>query len=287
MKIVLVGSTGQLGSALARQLAGEDIVSLSHAAIEVADPVSVRKAFEQYRPELVINTSAFHRVDDCESQLERAFALNCFAVRDLSLMCREFKAALMHFSTDFVFGDDQRWPYKETDLPHPLSVYGASKLAGEHLVASVLPEHFLIRSCGLYHLGGSKSKGGNFVEAMLRKATIGGTIRVVDDQVVTPTHAPELARKVAQLIHTRHYGLYHITCQGECSWFEFAAKIFELSGLKPDLRRTTSAELHAPARRPSYSVLENAKLKSLGMDDVKPWQEALADYLKARRHETP
>jgi dTDP-4-dehydrorhamnose reductase len=221
-------------------------------------------------------------VDDCESQPERAFAVNCFAAWSLALFSKEFGATLVHFSTDYVFGGEKRRPYVESDLPRPLNVYGASKLAGEYLLAAMLPQHFVIRSCGLYGLGGSKPKGGNFVETMLRKAQSGETLRVVDDQVLTPTHTPELARKVAELVRTRHYGLYHITCQGECSWYEFAKKFLELAGLKPDLRRVASAEFHTPAPRPAYSVLDNARLQSLGMDDVKHWEEALQDYIRER-----
>lgn len=285
MRIMVIGSTGQLGSALVESLADHEVIPLRHAEIEVTDPGSVRQVCERYRPHIVINTAAFHRVDDCEAEVEKSFAVNAFAARGLALACREAGAALVHFSTDYVFGGDKRTPLTEEDLPRPLNVYGASKLAGEHLIAAVLPEHFIIRSCGLYRVGGSKSKGGNFVETMLRKAREGGTIKVVDDQVLTPTHTPELARKVRDLVDTRNYGLYHITCQGECSWYEFAAKIFELSGLNPDLRRTTSAEFRAAARRPPYSVLDNTRLRSLGIDDVQPWEEALSDYLKSRTRE--
>jgi dTDP-4-dehydrorhamnose reductase len=284
MKILLIGATGQLGSALAGTLRDDEVAALGHAEIEITDPESVRRAFQTHRPELVINTAAFHRVDDCESQVEKSFQVNAFAARGLALACREAGAALVHFSTDYVFGGEKRQPYTEEDRPQPLSVYAASKLAGEHLIAATLPEHFIIRSCGLYRVGGSKSKGGNFVETMLRKAAAGETIRVVDDQVVTPTHTPELARAVARLIRTRHFGLYHITCQGGCSWYEFAQKIFALAGLKPDLRPANSSEFRTPARRPPYSVLDNARLRALGLDDLKHWSDALADYLTERQH---
>lgn len=280
MRILLIGSNGQVGSALVEVLTSDLVTPLTHADIEITDPASVRKALEQYRPETVINTAAYHRVDDCEAEPEKAFRVNATAVHQLALACNEIGATLVHFSTDYVFGGDRREPYQETARPAPLSIYGVSKLAGEHLVAATLPQHFIIRGCGLYGLGGNKSKGGNFVETMLRKANNGETIKVVDDQVLTPTHTPELARKVAELIHTNNYGLYHITCQGQCSWYEFAARIFELAGLKPDLHRTSSETFRTPAKRPSYSVLENANLRSLEMDDLKTWQEALEDYLR-------
>ena len=288
MKIMLIGCTGQLGTTLMESAPpAHEVVPLAHTNIEVTSDASVRAAFDRHVPQVVINTSAFHRVDDCEVEINSAFEVNALAVRRLALACRDRGATLVHLSTDYVFGGgSKRAPLTETDLPQPLNVYGASKLAGEHLVAALLPQHFLIRSCGLYGGGGSKSKGGNFVETMLRKAKAGESIRVVEDQVLTPTHTPELARKLWQLVETKEYGLYHITCQGECSWYEFAARIFELAGLKPDLLPVASTEFHTIARRPPYSVLDNTRLRGLGLDDVKPWPEALADYLRMRPAQT-
>ena len=284
MRIVLIGCTGQLGTALMVSApAAHDVAPLAHTDIEVTSDASVCAAFDRHAPQVVINTSAFHRVDDCEVEVNRAFEVNALGVRRLALACRDRGATLVHLSTDYVFGGGSKHaPLTETDLPQPLNVYGASKLAGEHLIAALLPQHFLIRSCGLYGVGGSKSKGGNFVETMLRKAKAGESIRVVEDQVLTPTHTPELARKLWQLVETKEYGLYHITCQGECSWYEFAARIFELAGLKPDLLPVASTEFHTVARRPLYSVLDNKRLRGLGLDDLKPWAEALADYLRMR-----
>jgi len=282
MKIMLIGAGGQLGSDLVTVLPAETTVPQTHADIEITDPRSVQAAFEQHRPDVVINTAAFHRVDDCESQMERTFQVNTFAVRGLAQACKQFGAVLVHFSTDFVFAGEKREPYVETDRPGPLSVYAASKLAGEYLVAATLERHFLIRTCGLYGLGGSRSKGGNFVETMLRLAAQGKTIRVVADQTVTPTSTAELARKVAQLIGTEAFGLYHVTNNGSCTWFEFAQAIFELSGVKADLQPTTSAAFGAPARRPAYSVMRHQKLESLGLDDMPLWKESLRRYLAAR-----
>jgi len=282
MKIMLIGADGQLGSDLLRVLPRENTVPLTHAEIEITDPGSVRAAFEQHRPQLVINTAAFHRVDDCESQMERAFQVNAFAVRGLAQACKQFGAVLVHFSTDFVFAGDKREPYVETDRPGPLSVYGASKLAGEHLVAPTLERHFLIRTCGLYGLGGSRSKGGNFAETMLRLAAQGKSIRVVADQTVAPTATADLARKVAELVGTEAFGLYHITNKGSCTWFEFAEAVFELSGVQAELTPTTSQAFGAPARRPAYSVLRHQRLESLGLDDMPMWKESLRRYLAAR-----
>jgi dTDP-4-dehydrorhamnose reductase len=283
MRVMLIGANGQLGADLSKALRTETLIPLAHADIEVADAGSVRRAFELHRPDVVINTSAFHRVDDCETQMEKAFQVNAFAVRGLAQECRRSGASLVHFSTDYVFAGEKREPYVETDRPGPLSAYGASKLAGEYLVASVLDRHFLIRTCGLYGLGGSRSKGGNFVETMLRLAAQGKPIRVVSDQVVTPTYTVDLARKVSQLIRTEAYGLYHITSRGSCSWYEFARTIFELTGVRADLTAVSAEAFGAPARRPAYSVLWNYRLGTLQLDDMSGWQKALPRYLAERQ----
>jgi dTDP-4-dehydrorhamnose reductase len=282
MRVMLIGVEGQLGSDLRRVLQVETLIPLSHADIEIADADAVRQAFGQHRPDVVINTAAFHRVDDCETQMERAFQVNAFATRGLAQECNRCGVALVHFSTDYVFAGEKREPYVETDRPGPLSVYGASKLAGEYLVAAALERHFLIRTCGLYGLGGSRSKGGNFVETMLRLAAQGKPIRVVNDQVVTPTYTADLARTVSQLIRTEAYGLYHVTSGGSCTWFEFARKIFELAGVNADLNPVTAQAFGAPARRPAYSVLRNQRLEVLGLDDLPVWEDGLRRYLAER-----
>ena len=282
MKIMVIGAAGQLGSDLVRILPPATTVALTHADVEITDPVSVKQTLERHRPDVVINTAAFHRVDDCETRMDEAFQVNALAVRRLAAACRESGAALVHFSTDYVFAGEKTEPYVETDRPGPLSVYGASKLAGEHLVAATLPRHFVIRTCGLYGLGGSRSKGGNFVETMLRRGAAGKPLRVVSDQVVTPTYTTDLARKVSELIATESYGLYHITNRGLCSWFEFARAIFDIAGVKADLSPVTAEAFGAPARRPAYSVLRNHRLESLGLDDLPPWQESLKRYLAER-----
>lgn len=282
MKVMLIGAGGQLGTDFVSILPKETIVPLTHAEIEITDSRSVELAFERYRPDVVINTAAFHRVDDCETQIERAFLANTFAVRGLAQVCRRFSAVLVHFSTDYVFAGEKTEPYIETDRPGPLSVYAASKLAGEYLAGACLPRHFVIRTCGLYGRGGSRSKGGNFVETMLRLAAAGKPLRVVSDQVVSPTYTSDLARKISQLIATEAYGLYHITSHGSCSWLDFARTIFELAGVEADLRPVTTEEFGAPARRPAYSVLRNQRLESLGLDDLPSWQDGLRRYLGAR-----
>jgi dTDP-4-dehydrorhamnose reductase len=285
MKVMLIGAAGQLGTDLARALPRESTISLTHAELDIADSRSVRLAFERHAPDVVINTAAFHRVDDCEIEVERAFRMNAFAVRALAQACRESGAALVHFSTDYVFAGEKTEPYLETDRPGPLSVYGASKLCGEYFISATLEKYFLVRTCGLYGHGGSRSKGGNFVDTMLRLAAQGKPIRVVNDQAVAPTSTSDLASKISQLIQTEAYGLYHITNQGSCSWFEFARAIFEIEGIEPDLKPTTSEAFNAAARRPAYSVLLNQRLKLLGLDDMPAWKDAVRRHLAANRRQ--
>jgi dTDP-4-dehydrorhamnose reductase len=283
MTTLLIGSNGQLGTELRQAFNDHDLVPLTHADCEVTDPAQVRDTFRKYRPELILNTAAYHRVDECEDHPARAFAVNALAVRELAIAAREIGAILVHFSTDYVFGGRQRRPYRETDPPGPLSVYATSKLAGDYFVRAILERHFVIRTCGLYGLAGSRGKGGNFIETMLRLAAEGREIRVVDDQVLTPTSAKELARKVRQLVETRAYDLYHITNNGACSWYEFAAAIFEMVGLTPRLQQTTSAAFGARASRPAYSVLDNANLRQIGLQDLRDWRDALKEYLEERQ----
>jgi len=286
MTTVVIGANGQLGSELRQAFKGHDLVPLAHTDLELTDRAQVREALDKYRPGLILNTAAYHRVDECEDEAERAFAVNALAVRDLAIAAREIGAVLVHFSTDYVFDGRQSRPYREGDPPGPLSVYATSKLAGEFFVRAVLDRYFLIRTCGLYGTAGSRGKGGNFVETMLRLAREGREIRVVGDQVLTPTSAKELAKKVRQLVETGRYGLYHITNSGECSWYQFASAILELAGLRARLSETTSAAYGARATRPAYSVLDNANLRSLGLDDLRDWRDALADYLSDRKQIT-
>ncbi len=284
MRVVIIGAQGQLGSDLVKALSEWDLIPLTHADLDICDFVYTRRVLGDTRPDIVINTAAFHRVDECEDEPSKAFWVNTYAVRKLAQSCAELDAVLVHMSTDYVFGGEKRAPYTEDDAPNPLNVYGVSKLAGEYFVRNICPKHFVIRTSGLYGVAGSSGKGGNFVETMIRMAKEGKPIRVVNDQVLTPTYTKDLAQKMRELLQTEAYGLYHISNGGQCSWYEFASKIFELLGLEPDFGPTTSVEFGAKARRPAYSVLAHEQLKRLGMDDLRPWPEALDAYLIEKGH---
>ncbi len=282
MRTLVIGANGQLGQELQRVYADDDLIPLTHADLDVADEKHCEAALNRHAPDLILNTAAYHRVDECEDFPAKAYEVNALGVRHLAQWAKARGAVLVHFSTDYVFDGSLPRPYTEADLPRPLSAYGISKLAGEYFIRAIHERHFVIRTCGLYGVAGSSGKGGNFIETMLRLAREGKQIKVVGDQVLTPTSAKELAAKVRQLVNTGAYGLYHITNTGSCSWYQFAAAIFELAGVTPRLEETTSAAFGARAMRPAYSVLDNARLRSLGLDDLRHWRDALQEYLGDR-----
>jgi len=280
MKIALLGANGQLGQDLQHVLSAHDVQRLTRTDFDVTDHNQVGAALMDLRPDVVLNTTAYHRVDDCETHADLAYATNALAVLNLVRIANALDAVLVHISTDYVFDGKAQRPYTERSEPFPLSVYGNSKLAGELLVRTMGKKYILVRSCGLYGAAGSQGKGGNFVKTMLGKAKRGEPIRVVDDQVVTPTYTLDLAHQITRVLPMEQFGLFHMTNQGSCTWFEFARAIFELSGMDADLSPTTSDVYKTPAIRPKYSVLENARLKELGLDEMRHWREALAAYLK-------
>lgn len=283
MKILLIGALGQLATDLKKVLTGHEVIPVDKEEIDICSAAEVDAMADALRPDLFLNCAAFNRVDDAEDAPEAAFAVNTFAVRNLALAARRHDAALMHFSSDYVFDGPQRRPYVETDLPCPGSMYGISKLAGEAMTQAIWPKHFLIRTCGLYGYTGSRDKGTNFVEAMIRLAGQGRPVHVVSDQICTPTSTMDLACAVARLITTEKFGLYHLTSAGACSWHEFALAIFEEAGLRPEVVPVTSNHFPAKARRPQYSVLENRRFRDEGFEDLRPWREALRDYIRGRR----
>ena len=279
MRISILGANGQLGQDLTGSLAGHDLLLFTQKDFDVTDHELARARLTSARPEMIVNLTAYHRVDDCESNPELAYEVNVLAVLNLVRVANDLAAKLVQFSTDYVFDGKSAVPYVESSDPFPLSVYGNSRLAGEYLVRTQARHYVLIRTCGLYGRAGSQGKGGNFVETMLRKARNHEKIQVVNDQVVTPTSTADLARQMALLLPTSHEGLFHITNEGSCSWYEFAAAIFEIAGLSADLSPATSEFYKAPARRPPYSVLENKRLKELGLHRMLHWRDALAEYL--------
>lgn len=279
MRICILGANGQLGRDLTDALGGHDIVPLTRSDFDVTDCVRARTVLSDARPEMIVNLTAYHRVDDCEANPSLAYDVNVLSVLNLVRVANDLDAKIVQFSTDYVFDGNSSTPYVETSQPFPLSVYGNSRLAGEFLVRSQARRFVLIRTCGLYGHAGSQGKGGNFVETMLKKGRNREAIQVVNDQTVTPTSTADLARQLALTLPSSNEGLFHATNEGSCTWYEFAKAIFEIAGVPANLTPTTSSAYQTPARRPRYSVLENQRLKELGMNRMLPWRDALAEYL--------
>ncbi len=285
-EFVIIGAKGQLGYDLLRMKPRNlEGIGLGHDDIEIRDYAAVDRKLKEWKPRYVIDLAAYHRVDICEDQAALTFEVNALAAGNLARICREIGAVFVFASTDYVFSGLESSPRIETDATDPINVYGASKRAGESLVKNFCPEsHVIFRVSGLYGVAGSSGKGGNFIETMVRLAREGKPIRVVNDQILTPTYTRELAAKIWEVIQKGAFGLFHCTSNGECSWFDFAKEIFRRMNLNPPLSPQSTAESGARATRPKYSVLDNRHLRDLGMDTMRPWPEALGDYLKEKKY---
>jgi dTDP-4-dehydrorhamnose reductase len=284
VRVVLTGSEGQLGRELLAQLEDEIVLAGGRGSLDVTDAAVLARVI-RVRPDVVINTAAYNRVDDAEGDPLAAFHVNAIAPRLLARAARDAGALIVHFSTDYVFDGARSRPYREDDLPRPLSVYGASKLAGELLVAASGAEHLLVRTSGVLGRGGSAQKGGSFVERILTRAGAGQPLRVVADQVFAPTVAKDLAAATIALVRAGARGLVHVTNAGSCSWRELAGAAIELAGLDVPVEPITTAELRRPAPRPAYSVLDTSRYRGLGLPPLRPWREALADCVAGGSHE--
>jgi dTDP-4-dehydrorhamnose reductase len=278
-RIAIVGAAGQLGSDLRRLLA-ERGVPLTRAEVDVSRPDSVAAALERVQPDAVINAAAYNFVDRAESEPQSALEVNALGPLHLARECARRGIPLLHVSTDYVFGAEgaRQRPYGEAEPTGPVSVYGASKAAGEQLVRLAAPRHFIVRTCGLYGRPPAGGKG-NFVQTILRLAAEKPELRVVDDQRCTPTSSADLAAALLRLIETDQWGTYHATAAGECSWFEFAREIIRLRGLAIPVIPASTAEFPRPARRPAYSVLDCSRLDRVLGGPLRAWQTALAEYL--------
>lgn len=285
MKTLVIGADGQLGTDVCAAFADGDVVRAGlHSAensIDISDESAVmRLIVDEVRPDVVVSTAAFHNVPLCETEPASAWSVNASGPRFLAMACREAAARLVHVSTDYVFGNGGKSPYTESDREAPLSTYGASKLAGEHLLAAELENHCIVRSSGLYGAAPCKAKGGrNFVQLMLHLAAERGEVKVVTDECVSPTYTVALAKQIRVIAESGEPGLYHATCTGECSWHEFAQAIFEEAGVEVTLLEATQADFPSPVRRPDYSILGNARLEAQGLDVMPHWRDALREYL--------
>ena len=276
-KIIVTGCNGQLGRAINQEYEGSTEFRMVNTDVDELDITNIDSVMEFVRdvnPYAIINCAAHTNVDACEEQWDSAYRINAIGPRNLAIAARETGAKIVHVSTDYVFSGDGSHPYVEFDATSPKSAYGTTKLAGEQFVKEFADNYFIIRTAWLY------GDGKNFAKTMLRLAETNEKVRVVGDQFGTPTSARELARAIKHLVPTENYGLFHGTCEGSCSWAEFAAEIFKMAGLDTEVEAITSAEYSAKANRPAYSVLDNYMLRLTSDYRFADWQDALAEYME-------
>jgi len=283
MKIVIIGSTGQLGIDLMKALKYEhEVIGLTHQNIEVTDYNSCL-ILKKHHPDIIINTAAFHKTDQCEEEPLKTFSVNAIGARNMATISIEIEAITIFISTDYVFNGSKNEPYTEDDNPNPINTYGISKLAGE-LYTKQNPKHYIIRLASLFGVAGASGKGGNFVETMITKAKKNEPINVVNDMWMSPTYTKDAATTIKKIIESKlPFWTYHATNQGYCSWFQFAKEIFKLLGLNPALTPIKTEQLKMKAKRPKFSALKSIKLPKYGIQ-VREWKQALHDYLIEKEH---
>lgn len=276
-KILITGCNGQLGRALNQRFADRTDLELVNTDVEQLDITDINKVLElteQVKPYAIINCAAHTGVDACETQEELAYRINAIGPRNLSIAATRYGAKMVQISTDYIFSGNGDKPYIEFDAPGPQGVYGRTKLAGENFVKEFSKEYFILRTAWLY------GDGKNFVKTMLRLSETNDTVRVVGDQFGTPTSAKELAKAIDYLLLTDNFGVFHATCEGECSWADFTEEIFRLAGKTTGVSRITTEEFGAKAPRPAYSVLDNYMLRLTTDFKFAQWQDAIAEYMK-------
>jgi dTDP-4-dehydrorhamnose reductase len=279
LKALVTGAGGQLGRELVPRLRRGPVESRTRAELDVTNAAEVAATVRSARPDVVINAAAYNKVDAAEADPAAAMAVNATGVLHLARAAAEVGALFVHVSTDYVFDGAQSRPYLEEDPPRPINVYGISKRAGEMMLEAVGAPALLVRTSGVFGPGGSRAKGGSFVDRILERARSGAPLRVVGDQLFSPTYAPDLAAAVVGLIDRGARGLVHVASEGACTWHDLAVAALALAGVQADVERIEAASLAAPARRPPYSVLATARYRELGGPPLRPWREALADML--------
>lgn len=276
-KLIITGANGQLGRAINALYQGrEDIVCVNTDVdeLDITNLEEVEALVAREKPYAIVNCAAYTAVDACEDQEELAFKVNAIGPRNLAIAAEANGAKMMHISTDYVFAGNSNVPYREFDATGPKGAYGRTKLAGEKFVERFSSRHFIIRTAWLY------GDGKNFVKTMLRLAETMPEVKVVDDQVGSPTSASELAKAMDALLFTNNYGTFHGTCEGVCSWADFAEEIFRLAGTGTKVVRISSSEFAAKAQRPAYSVLDNYMLKNTTEFMFADWKDAIKEYMQ-------
>lgn len=284
MKILLIGKYGQLASSIIASLSQFDVfelVSYSSSQLNILDYENVKSEIIKQKPNIIINTAAYHVVPACETHLQEAFAVNAFALKNLTAAANEVGSKLITYSTDYVFDGRKKSPYIETDLPNPLQIYGLSKYLGEQICTKYYDKSIIIRTNGLYGgKDGSKQKKGNFVLQMINELNNKDEVFVSSEQIVSPTYAIDLAYATLQLIEKKaEPGIYHIVNEGYCSWFEFTLAIAKEKDIKTKITSIDRGGQSGGVKRPLFSALQNAKAAKLGIQ-LRNWKHALRSYIK-------
>jgi dTDP-4-dehydrorhamnose reductase len=274
VRALITGGGGQLASDL-QALLGDEAVSRSHAELDIRDAEQVERAFDEVRPDVVFNCAAFHNVDQCEREPGSAWETNVRAVMELARR----GAKLVHLSTNYVFDGRRPEPYAEGDLPAPRSVYALTKLAGEYAATAYGADALVVRTAGLYGFAGNASKGGNFVQRMLTRARETGQLKMVADQRLQPTFTTDLASALVDALRRDARGVVHLTNSGACSWLEFTQAIVENAGLDVPIEPVETVIGPDGVDRPLNGVLARPRADELGLVPLRPWREALDDYM--------
>jgi dTDP-4-dehydrorhamnose reductase len=281
LKIAVIGANGQLGSELCNKFKEKhEVVGLTHRDIEITNIDNIRTVMSGIKPDLIVNTAAYHNLPECEKNPDISFQVNAVGALNLAKTVTDMGSVLVHYSTDYVFDGEKREPYVEKDLTNPLNIYAMTKHNGEILIKNYCHRYFVIRISGIYGKAVCRAKGNNFITTMEKAARERDVVKVVNDEILTPTPVFEIAKNTLRLVETEGFGLYHMTCEGHCSWFEFAGVIFKELKLETPLISCTSEEFPSEIKRPSYSVLENHKLKSVNLNQMSHWKDALITYLR-------
>ncbi|WP_419741926.1 dTDP-4-dehydrorhamnose reductase [Paraclostridium dentum] len=281
MKILITGASGQLGLEIIAQLEKQrevyKLVKADRSNLDITNFDEVDEKISLEKPDVVINCAAHTAVDLCEEDIDNAYKVNAIGPRNLALTCEKIGAKFVQVSTDYVFDGKGTRPYKEDDRTCPNSIYGKSKLMGEQFTKEFCSKYFIVRTAWLY------GDGNNFVKTMLKLSGNNKELNVVNDQFGSPTSTVDLAKAIIALINTEYYGTYHGTCEGQCSWYDFAKKIFEINDIDIKVNPVTSEEFKRLAPRPQYSVLDNFMFKLVGLNSFRNWEDALKEYLKEER----
>lgn len=275
MRALITGGAGQLAHDLSALL-GESARAYAREELDITDAAALDRAFAEVQPEIVFNCAAFHNLDACERDADTSWAVNVRAVRELARR----SPRLVHISTNYVFDGRRDESYAEHDAPSPRSIYALTKLAGEYMALAYCDNALVVRSAGLYGLHGSASKGGNFVQRMIARAREQGQLGVVADQRLQPTFTADLAGAILDAVQTGADGVLHLTADGQCSWYEFTVAILEQAGIDVPVEPTTTTISPGGVDRPLNGVLARPRADSLGIARLRPWRDALADYMR-------